>query len=1058
MALALVLMGTAVVLSDSVNAADGAQDSETDTPVNWQVLPLRDAVIDGDSSISASANQKVTIDGTVDVIAGGELSIKGQLVINDGATLNLEQGAIVTIDAGATVIVDGDLVIEGANGNATTFTFNGKEMTINGYVSLDGANSFTSSTGKVTVNGTLEINDEASATLYNAEVSENGEVLVYGDAKTTTNGTITNNGTIIVDSEKLSDGLSVVMGENAVLDIINAYSASGSITASDADGCKLTLTKVAGATVSTATVGQDEDAVTTMYIAGTIMYAVDAASTNNDAKITIEGGAVEVAEDVTLGEGVVMDVRAGELKVSAQMTVTDNGAKIVGEAAGKVTVTGKIVTKTDIDANTAGEGQDTTKDLPINAVMYRDASANYVYTTLVTAINADAAESVTVYGANAVAEDVTVTIDTTITMTDGSSLEISKDATVTVNADNRSSGRITTSSKAVASIDVKGTLEFQNYAKSRASNVTITADTLKEVENARTYTNIFNAIQGAATGETVEVYREILNLDANLTVPAGITLSIPANKTLNVLNDVTVTVEGTVKSLGIYALVPSVPAGEGTPAKAAGATVVNGMFLYNNGSYTDSIVGAYFGYDGMKAIAPVTSVPGIIEDIEGTDITLYGKMTVETLDFSAYDGEINYVIKPANDLTFGTITLGSVAFDATDAKTVTGTIVLANGSIVLDNVTGIKASNVVEKNAANEDVTVSAIDGNVTAGDKDATVQNETGSVTVDGTVESAASVSVALTVAADATLTVDAGQYSDVTVEGTMDIAGTATFTDVTVVGAVTIQDEVTAANVSGDLFVGVSYDAETGIVTNLGSGASMNGLVLTATGTAYVAPTAEVGDSFDTMKSTAYYRGTDDLYVTAYVLDSSANKAVNDIKIAVENAVFDGWLANGVKVTDTDMVGVDKMASVYADIITEIYNVQVTADNGIGTIAVDNIVLQKAGNVFVFGDGTLLEAGEYKILYKLNSGFSGDNVVISVNGVEIAGDTITLSGNPANGSKTVDVNISVFGTEAVTGQGSVVTVSGDDGMGLTDYLLIILVVLVVVMAILVATRLMRS
>lgn len=1056
MALALVLMGTAVVLSDSVNAADGAQDSETDTPVNWQVLPLRDAVIDGASSISASANQKVTIDGTVDVVAGGELTIKGQLVINDGATLNLAQGATVTIDAGATVIVDGDLVIEGANGDAKTFTFNGKEMTVNGYVSLEGANSFISSTGKVTVNGTLEINDEASATLDNAEVSENGEILVYGDAKTET-GTITNNGTITVDSEKLSTGFSVVMGENAVLDIINAYSESGSITASDTDGCKLILTKVAGATVSTATVGQDEDAVTTMYIVGTIMYAVDNASENTDAKITIESGAVEVAEDVTLGEGVVMDVKAGELKVSALMTVTDNGAKIVGEADGKVTVTGKIVTKTDIDANIAGKDEPSTKDLHINAVMYRDTSANYVYTTLVTAINADAAESVTVYGANTVAEDVIVTIDTTITMTDRSSMEIYKDATVTVNADNRSSGRITTSSGAAASIDVKGTLEFQNYAKSRASNVTITADTLKEVENARTYTNIFNAIQGAATGETVEVYRETLNLDANLTVPAGITLSIPANKTLNVLNDVTVTVDGTVRSEGTYTLASPVAAGEGTPAKAAGATIVNGMFLYSNGEYASDIVGAYFGYDGMKAIAPVTSVPGIIEDIVGTDITLYGKMTVETLDFSAYDGETAYVIKPANDLTFGTITLGSVAFDATGAKTVTGTIVLANGSIVLDNVTGIKAGNVVEKNAANEDVTVSTINGNVTAGDKVATVENETGSVTVDGTVESDASVSVALTVAADATLTVNAGQYSNVTVEGAMDIAGAASFADVTVIGAVTIQDEVSPANVSGNLFVGVSYDAKTGIVTNLGSGASMNGLVLTSNGTAYVAPTAEVGDSFDAMKSTAYYRDVDDLYVTAYVMDVTAGKDVDSISIAVENAVFDGWLANGVKVTSDDKVGADKMASVYADIITEIYNVQVTADNGIGTIAVDNIVLQKAGNVFVFGDGTLLEAGEYKILYKLNSGFSGDNVVISVNGVEITGDTITLSGNPANGSKTVDVNISVFGTEAA-GQGTVVTVSGDDGMGLTDYLLIILVVLVVVMAILVATRLMRS
>ena len=251
-------------------------------------------------------------------------------------------------------------------------------------------------------------------------------------------------------------------------------------------------------------------------------------------------------------------------------------------------------------------------------------------------------------------------------------------------------------------------------------------------------------------------------------------------------------------------------------------------------------------------------------------------------------------------------------------------------------------------------------------------------------------------------------------------------------------------------------SYDAETGIVTNLGSGASMNGLVLTSDGTAYVAPTAEVGDSFDAMKSTAYYRDVDDLYVTAYVMDVTANKTVDSISIAVENAVFDGWLANGVKVTAADMVGADNMASVYADIITEIYDVRITADGGIGTVAIDGVVLTKNGNTFTTNG--LLAAGTYEIDYMLNSGFNGDNVKITVNGQEVTGNTITLSGTPAAGETSMVISISIYGTEPVSGSGQIVVNNGSDDMSLTDILLIVLVVLIVIMAVIVALRLMRS
>lgn len=54
--------------------------------------------------------------------------------------------------------------------------------------------------------------------------------------------------------------------------------------------------------------------------------------------------------------------------------------------------------------------------------------------------------------------------------------------------------------------------------------------------------------------------------------------------------------------------------------------------------------------------------------------------------------------------------------------------------------------------------------------------------------------------------------------------------------------------------------------------------------------------------------------------------------------------------------------------------------------------------------------------------------------------------------------IYLSLSGTEPATSTSGGSTSSGDDGLGLTDYLLIILVVLIVIMAIMVAMRLMRS
>ncbi len=1035
----------------------------------WQTLPLVDGtVIDASSSIVASPSQKVTVDGTVTVVKGVVITISGQLVINEGATLTLQEGATVVIDGLGTVIVDGDLVIDGAVEGAenATFTFGGMEMTVNGYVSLDGAKSFTS-TGKVTVNGTFEINDEASATLDDAVVAAGGEILVYGDVITSTGKNITNNGTITVDSEKLPSGFSVLMGDAGVLDVVNAY---GTITVTDADKNGLILENVSGAYITDSVVkDKDDKDVSTLYLSGTMTYAVDAQSTNDKAKITVSGEKVEIAENVILGTGVTLSVE-GALTVSAEMTAVDG--TIIGSAAGELTVTGKVITKTDI-----------TGIKTINASKYDDkTTGNKVYTTLVTALS-EGATSIDVLGKNTVSTDITVPVGTTVTMTEGSTLIISDEATMTVAADERNSGRFDTSKAAADAVEVDGTLVLENSAKSRAADKTkILSDTYKEVGASVTFTNIYNAVENAASGETVTVSRgtpEGIVLDKDLVIGQGVTLAIPSDEKVTVDNGVTVTVDGTIVSEGDYTIEGAVKASEGVKAEPAGATIVNGVFKYNDANktatYSTQIIGAYFSYDGTNAIMPLESVPAIVNDIEGNTVTLYGQMTVGDIDLSAYDGK-DLTLVAKNDFTFGNITLGDVKFESPENKieqsdkqvnvtSVTGAIVLANGTVTLDNVHGITAQNTTDS----EDVTTSYVGGTVYAYNDPVTEKTfETGSVSIDGTVTSNAKFNgksdtnggVSVTVVEGATLKVASNGADDITVEGTMVIAGAGvTFTNIVITGTVTVTDGIADATVSGTLYVGVSVEivGEKKVITDLGVDAAVDGLTLSGEkAIAYVAPGATVGDSFEGLKSTSYYKD-DALYVTAYVSDEAKDVNVSDITISIENAVFGGWLKeDGAPVDVTSEVGAPGMEKVYADIITEIYNVQITADGGIGTVAIDGVVLKKSGNTFTTNG--LLAAGTYEIDYMLNSGFNGDNVKITVNGQEITGNTITLSGTPAAGETSMVISISIYGTEPVSGSEQIVVNTGSDDMSLTDILLIVLVVLIVIMAVIVALRLMRS
>ena len=1036
------------------------------------------AVIDASSSINASYTQEVVIAGDVTVAADGYLDIKGKLTIQADAVLTIEEGGNVIIRENGIVDVQGDLYAEAGTAAEATFQYGGCLMTVAGTVTLEGADSFetTDTAADIQISGVFEVGDEATAVLNETTVAAGGQLYVYGVVK----GTVANDGTVTIDSQGLAGGdkvdMTVQLKAAGAVEVTNVY---GTVVVTDSELTftekkqqvdvdntnTVTLENVTGVTVTENLVIEknEEDeknhGINTMLVAGGITVADDYNSTENlNGKVTVAGDKVEVAEAVTLGEGVTLSV-AGDLTVSGEATAIDGAI----DGNGTITVTGKVTTA---DKGVA----DTVK---FNAALYQTervgTSPVYdVYTTLETALT-DGATAIDLLGKNAIEGAATIPVGTTVEMEDRSELTIGKDASLTVASDDRKSGKLNTAAGAVNKIVVDGTMDVQNFAKSGIKADAVLSDTSKQVEDAMSFTNVYNALANAADGETVKVTRGIpLTLEENVEIRSGVTLLIPAGETVNVDHGVTVTVDGTLVNQGTYAIADEVEDVEATPEneyKAAGATIVNGMMLYSNGAYTDDIVGAYFEYTYEKkpidAIAPLASLPAIAGDI-GSDIYLYGQMALGAIDFSAYDGEgALETIYAANDLTVESLTLGDyVAFDAATAGAVVdGTIVLTNGTVVLTNVNGIVAKNTVDEV---EDTVTSEISGSVVAVQDEDVDGEEKAVVSITGEVSSAMTTAALVTfdVPAGATATMTAGNLSDVTVEGAMVIAQNGVvFDSLAVTGTVSAEENFSAT--AKKLFVGVTADD----LAMAGAG-DVSGVVIgtAADSVAYVSPNATIAEGIvKNLKATAYYVD-DALYVTAYANQTNSVKV--DIDFSVENAFFDAWQyenADGkmVDVSANDMVG-SPIEEVHAKIVYEIYGVIVTADAGIGTVAIDGNVLVNSGNQFILN--TLLAAGQHTISYTLKSGYQGE-AVLTVNGegATVSGLNFTLAGNPSEDATgegmdyVVEVNLSLSGTEP--GQTTVVVDNGgESGMGLTDYLLIILVVLIVVMAIIVALRMMRS
>ena len=482
------------------------------------------------------------------------------------------------------------------------------------------------------------------------------------------------------------------------------------------------------------------------------------------------------------------------------------------------------------------------------------------------------------------------------------------------------------------------------------------------------------------------------------------------------------------------------------------------------GSFNDGItlLGAYYHLENKYCLTTVEKAAPLLSSVDDQTITING----EAADKLSVSGDISFSGKSSTEP--GTVevkNIKSVAF---------------SGSVALDNAT-VKFPNGIQVSG-----TFSNASGSVAIVGK-TTAETTIASATADGTAVLTFSGKLTdiseekkQTFAVTGEVTVDTIDLASAVVNGKMTVKNTNAVTDLTVNAGGEVVAAKNAALTSGNKIVvlglldasadGASVNAGFVLVGTNGDGytgaaAVVNGNV-TFEGYSIVVPGSTIPEKFggEAATSTEYYVGNA-VYVTVYVPTPNESYKVDMIKASEENAKFKGWYDAENAPAGEKRIG-DNIDKVYAQFDYNIYMVTVVLGAGIENVAIDdNLVSMDSNFNYIVKD---LKAGTHKVTYTLSNGYSG-TATLSVNGEKQSGMTFTASGTdynypagaPADAKKYVNYTLQLSGVTA-SGYAPAPTpapsTGDDDGLSITDYLLIVLVILIVIMAVIVAMRLMRS
>ena len=996
--------------------------------------------------------------------------VDGRIVVEEGATLEVENAKDVKVSG--SIDSDGTVVI-----NSTVTIKSGGAITINdGTVAKPTAAVTTATDVKKLYESVFEPKKglvvEAGATLT-------VKSLMYS----ATAMNIDNKGTVIFDKAIIGTSASSdvnvtvnMLADGAVVQVISieniaeAISAAGKATAwqsnslvikdlglvfpdktkveTEENTVTITPTGYAfkGLTVVEKVTSYTDDDGKKKYnnldVAGAVSVSKIDEASSPALTFSVSGERIAVSGELTLGKSVVLAVN-GKLSVTGKLVATEEGSNVTIGTTGEITVTGllqKIAPQIDSK---------------INAAMYESkigTTTVYNYTTLKAAIDSGA-KDITVSGKIYVTESVTVPAGVTI-KNNGEIVVGSADDTevVLTVAD--------TASIKYGKVTVFGTLYFENKKDNKAADIESDVSVIGE-KDAR-YTNLFTALNNANAGETVTVDKTTVDLKKSITIKEGVTLDVPNSKALKVYAGVTITVNGTLKTAEKIETDTDVAfalAADKLTKKAA--IIVNGVFMsgvefsYDGAAPAYMIPGAYYSLtDDAGAYNYVTTLENASKTA-ATSVTVYGKVSAGDVVFTGTDSEPKAVTVAAKaELTVSSITLDKTTFTVNATGKFTGDVKAGDAAVSVKLVNGMVIS--VDKDG------LFTVEG-ATAADKTSSFKVSAGSVYID-------TASMNVTVSAGATLvSAAAGTVleKDLTIEGTVTVANEQTITvngNVIVKGALSVADATDSKiagtfNAEKNLYIGLTSKDVTG------DAASVSGAVYKVQ-VAFVKADANVSDatieSFKVdgvLKSTTYVvEGKD--WMTVY--DRTGNYLIKNVTEApFENAEFkdEKWLNTDGKSADNSLIGASKCDKVTANINYEIYRILVNPAAGIESIAVDGNLMIKDSETGMYG--MIVKAGTHEITCKLANGYSGEAKFAIVDSLSTDGMDATLNGNKVTVSGDAGVvGVQITGVEKSGYVDPVVPEQkdDDDGMSLTDILLIVLVVLIVIMAIIVAMRLMRS
>ena len=814
---------------------------------------------------------------------------------------------------------------------------------------------------------------------------------------------------------------------------------------------------------------------------------------NSTLETAKETSAVTIIGEVALGENVTLDNKTGKLSVTGMLSAgkdakIDNTGKIVVSKNGEVSRVAKTVD------NVEAALYETSEKVSGSTVK------TYHYVTLDAAIvkmNEAGVKNVVLKADQTVSADGKIPAEATLDL-GGYKVTVSKDKTLTV-----ASGATV---KNGAEIIVNGTL-FAEKKTDLKSITKITADVkseeLGEDGNVKKdgwvkYTSLANALAEAKSGETITLTGDC-TLTADTVIPEGVTVVAGENK-ITLKNGVKLTIDGVLKTdaqiiaESAFALTPmNLKATAPAVSQYSSTVVVNGKLMsavkYNyadvqpatisgsNAILTAAtpVAGAYYEQGAYYVISSLAVAQKEIADIT-SKITVNGAVSAGDAAFVGTDDCTEIVIgtnaaaKNETVLTVKSLTLSGMKLVFAGATGYfTGSVAIGDASVSAVHANGFSF---YEKDSK------VYLGGTVKIADKGDSMTIAAGTVYTADALNVTSNTSSSndwfnyVTVAAGATLAVDGSATVDyITVDGILDVPSAKTFTvdvQMNVNGTVTVAASTgTAAagtlNVK-DLYVEISDDDLTG------AAATFNGPVaLSDGGKILVSSGAAVDDAFaDVLKdmNKTAFNVNGSVWFTAYAKTTGTVPTVTVENVPVKNVKLVGWEDKDGKLittgTDNNVTSVwtftvGQYENLYAKIDTAIYKVVIKADEGIADVYLNGQAmaygLVSNGNDYYYAYSATVAAGDYKVTYTLKNGWSGTATLYKA-GTAQSGNAFSVSGNAGESDFTLSGVEKSGYVEPVTPSED----KDDDGLTITDYLLIVLVVLIVIMAVIVAMRLMRS